>query len=254
MKSLSYLCLLIVMPINFLPAQTKVIAHRGHYIDVDGSAENSITSLRKAQELNIYGSEFDVWMTYDGVLVINHDDLIEGIKIEDAPYDKIKDIRLQNGEVLPTLEAYLRQGKQDKNTMLVLELKPHSTKEREDRAVAAIVKMVEELGVKDQTEYISFSLNICKELVRLSQQARVAYLNGDIAPKELKDMNITGISYNLGALRRNMHWIEEAKKLGMTVNVWTLYNEADMKEMIEAGVDFITAGNAPLAKKILNEM
>ena len=250
MKIISIIATLF-LSLSILSAQPKVIAHRGHYINVEGSTENSITSLRKAQELNIYGAEFDVWMTLDGVLIVNHDDVIQGIMIQDVPYEKIKDLRLENGEILPTLEAYLQQGKQDRTTRLILELKPHSTKEREDRAVAAVVKMVEEMGVKDQTEYISFSLNICKELRARSPQAHVAYLGGDIAPNALKAMNIPGISYSIGALRNNMHWIKEAQDLGMTVNVWTLYTEVDMREMINAGVDFITSGNSLLTIELL---
>lgn len=43
-------------------AQTKVIAHRGYW-DCEGSAQNSIASLKKAAEAGVYGSEFDVQMT-----------------------------------------------------------------------------------------------------------------------------------------------------------------------------------------------
>ena len=209
------------------------------------SVENSITALQKAQELKIYGSEFDVWMTSDGVLVVNHDDAIAGMKIEDTPYAQLKDIRLGNGEILPTLEAYLQQGKKDRQTKLILELKPHSTQEQEDKAVAAVVKMVEEAGIKEQTEYISFSLNICKEFARLSPKAEVSYLGGNVAPQGLKALNLTGIDYHFSVLQRNRHWIEEAQKLNMTVNVWTVDDETVMKEMIDAGVDFITT-NKPL--------
>jgi len=237
---------------NILLAQTKVIAHRGYWT-CEGSAQNSIAALKKAQELGVYGSEFDVWMTSDGVLVVNHDADIEGMRIEDTPYERLKDIRLINGEKLPLLEDYLRQGKKHKKTKLILELKPHSSKEKEDRAVAAIVKMVKKVGVKKQTEYISFSLNICKEFVRLLPKAEVAYLNGDLAPQELKALKITGIDYNLAVLRRNMHWIEEAKKLKMTVNVWTVNEEADMKEMIAAGVDFITTDYPTICKELLKK-
>jgi len=237
---------------NVLWAQTKVIAHRGYW-NCEGSAQNSIASLQKAQELGIYGSEFDVWMTSDGVLVVNHDSSIEGMRIEDTPYEQLKDIRLKNGEKLPLLEAYLQQGKKDKKTKLILELKPHSSKEKEDKAAAAVVKMVEKAGVKKQTEYISFSLNICKELVRLSPKAEVAYLNGDLAPQELKALKITGIDYNLKVLQKNKHWIEEAHKLKMTVNVWTVNAEADMKEMIAAGVDFITTDQPVLCRELVKK-
>ena len=243
--------LLTFFSLGALSAQTKVIAHRGYW-DCEGSAQNSIASLQKAQELRIYGSEFDVWMTSDGVLILNHDDTVEGLKIEDTPYAQLKNIRLKNGEKIPLLEAFLQEGKKDKKTKLILELKPHSTKEKEDRAVAAIVKMVEKAGVKKQTEYISFSLNVCKELRRHDPKAEIAYLNGDMAPKELKILKISGIDYNLNVLKKNKNWIGEAQKLKMTVNVWTVNSEADMQEMIAAGVDYITTDQPVIAKELTN--
>ena len=44
------------------PAQTQVIAHRGYW-KAEGSAQNSLASLRKAAEAKVYGAEFDVQMT-----------------------------------------------------------------------------------------------------------------------------------------------------------------------------------------------
>jgi len=246
-----FLLLLAALPFGLLTAQTQVIAHRGYW-DVEGSAQNSIASLRKAQELKIYGSEFDVHTTSDGVMVVNHDDKIEGMKIEDTPYAQLKDIRLKNGEPLPTLEAYLKQGKKDKKTKLVMEIKPHSTKEIEDKTVATIVGMVKKAGVKKQTEYISFSLNICKELVRLDPKAEVAYLNGELSPQALKALKITGIDYNLNVFKKNKHWIAEARALKMPVNVWTVNNEADMQEMIAAGVNYITTDKPTVVKQLIN--
>ena len=250
-RNITCILLLVVLQMNNLSAQTKVIAHRGYW-DTDGSAQNSIASLQKAQELKIYGSEFDVWMTSDGVLVVNHDATIEGLKIEDTPYAQLKDLRLKNGEKLPTLEAYLQQGKKDKKTKLILELKSHSTKEKEDKATAAVVKMVEQTGMKKQTEYISFSMNICKELVRLDPKAEVAYLSGDMTPQELKALHITGIDYHINVMKDNKHWIEEAHKLKMTVNVWTVNAEEDLQEMIAAGVNYITTDKPTVAKGLIN--
>jgi glycerophosphoryl diester phosphodiesterase len=240
--------LLATFPLSILSAQTKVIAHRGYW-DCEGSAQNSIASLQKARELRIYGSEFDVWMTSDGVLVVNHDATVEGMRIDDTPYEKLKDIRLKNGEKLPLLEEYLLAGKKDRKTRLILEIKSHNTGDKEDRAAAAVVEMVEKTGVKKQTEYIAFSLNICKELVRLAPKAEIAYLNGDLAPQELKALKIPGIDYNLSVLKKNKDWIEEAHRLKMKVNVWTVNNEADMQEMIDAKVDYITTDKPVVAKE-----
>jgi len=252
MKTVYISLIALLFSLNVLWAQPQVIAHRGFW-NVEGSAQNSMAALIKAQQLGVYGSEFDVWLTSDNVLVINHDGVIEGMKIEDTPYEKLKDIRLKNGEKLPLLEDYLQQGKKDKKTKLILELKPHGSKEKEDRAVAAIVEMVKKTGVKKQMEYISFSLNICKEFARLSPKTTVAFLNGNIAPDELKTFNINGIDYNLAVLRKNPQWIEEAQKLKMTVNVWTVNKEEDLLEMIAAGVDFITTDDPVLCKELVKK-
>jgi len=251
MKIRNIMLIVTIFPLQILSAQTKVIAHRGFW-DCEGSAQNSIVSLQKAQELKIYGSEFDVWMTSDGVLVVNHDADIGGLKIEDTPFAQIKDFQLKNGEKLPTLEAYLQQGRKNRKTQLILELKSHSTKEKEDRATAAVMAMVEKTGMKKQTEYISFSLNICKELIRLDPKAKVAYLNGDLSPQELKTLKIPGIDYHLKVLQTNKNWIDEAQKLKMTVNVWTVNDEANIQEMIDAGVDYITTDNPKVAEKMVS--
>jgi len=251
MKIRGLICIILiaVLPLEFLSAQTQVIAHRGYW-DNEGSSQNSIASLQKAQELKIYGSEFDVWMTSDGVLVVNHDAQIEGLKIEDTPYAQIKDIRLKNGEQLPTLESYLKQGKKDKKTKLILELKAHSDKVKEDKATAAVVEMVKKAGVRKHTEYISFSLNICKEFVRLDPKAKVAYLNGDLSPQTLYSLKIPGIDYHINVLNQNKHWIEEAQKLKMTVNVWTVNKEEELQAMIDAGVNYITTDIPTVAKRL----
>lgn len=94
-------------------ATPKIIAHRGQHQDgVQDATENSIAALANAQKLGIYGAEFDVWITTDDVLVINHNATVAGsdLKIEESAYAQIKDLTLANGEVLPTFDAYLEQA------------------------------------------------------------------------------------------------------------------------------------------------
>ena len=66
-----------------IQAQTQVIAHRGYW-KAEGSAQNSLASLRKAAEAKVYGSEFDVQMTADGIVVVNHDNKIVDYDILEA--------------------------------------------------------------------------------------------------------------------------------------------------------------------------
>ena len=120
----------------FAQKQCGIVAHRGFWnCEEAGYAKNSVAALRCAQEQGFWGSEFDVNMTSDGVLIVYHDSDVNGKKIEKHPYSEFAEFRIANGEVIPTIDMYLEQGKKYPETMLVYELKPHSCDEVEDRFV-----------------------------------------------------------------------------------------------------------------------
>lgn len=227
-------------------AQPKVVAHRGYW-DVEGSAQNSIAALEKAAEINCYGSEFDVIITSDGVPVIHHDDSIRGLRIEEHSFDELKNHVLGNGEKLPTLKNYLKRGRQLLPMQLILEIKPHLTPENENRAVDAVVELVSRYGLQNRTEFISFSMNICERLHAQLPDCKVAYLNGDLSPKEVMEKGLTGVDYHYSIFtNKHPEWLDEAHQIGCEVNVWTV-NSPEMLEMFAADprVDIITT-NAPV--------
>lgn len=228
-------------------AQTRIIAHRGYW-DCEGSVQNSIAALEKAQETGVYGSEFDVLITADGVPVVNHDDTIQGICIETAAYEQLKALKLKNGESLPTLEQYLARGKALDGIQLILEIKPHRRVVNEDRAVSAILALVDKYGLEDRVDYISFSMNICKELIRRAPAARVAYLRSDASPADLKRLGFSGLDYHYKAFDAHPEWIEQAHALGLTVNVWTVNDPLLIQSLINRKVDFITTDNPLIFK------
>lgn len=114
-------------------AQTQVIAHRGFW-KTEGSAQNSIAALLKADSIGCYGSEFDVWLAADDQLVVNHDPTFKGKRMENSPSTALTAIKLDNGESLPTLAKYLKAA-QPLHTRLILELKAHTTPQRETKAI-----------------------------------------------------------------------------------------------------------------------
>ena len=232
-----------------MQAQTQVIAHRGFW-KTEGSAQNSITALEKAAEEKLYGSEFDVQVTLDGKLIVNHDAKFQGFVIAETPYKQLKKIRLQNGEKLPNLKKYLKKGKK-LDIQLILEIKSHKSKEVEDKMVADIVKMVKKMGLEKQVEYIAFSLNVCEQLAKLTPESEIAYLNGDVAPAELKKKGINGIDYHYNVIEKHPEWVKEAHDLGMKVNVWTVNKEDMMKKLIDRKVDYITTDQPLETKKLL---
>lgn len=235
-----------------IEAQPQIIAHRGYW-DCTGSAQNSLSSLRNAYRAGVYGSEFDVSLTSDGVAIVNHDDTFQGLEIETTPYDRLKELRLANGEQLPTLEEYLKSGKELNGMKLILEIKPHKRVVNEDRAVETVLKLVKKYKLEKQVEYISFSMNICKELIRRAPKARVAYLGGQVSPPDLKTLGFTGLDYHYQVFDKHPDWIGQAQRLGLTVNVWTVDDPAVMRSLIGRGVDFITTNRPLELKRLLEE-
>ncbi len=72
-----------------------------------GATENSLAALHHAIALGCEGSEFDVHMSSDSVLFINHDPHIQGVSIARTSSDQLLGMKLANGETLPTLRNYV---------------------------------------------------------------------------------------------------------------------------------------------------
>ena len=234
-------------------AQPKIVAHRGYW-RTDGSAQNSITSLQKAAAVGCYGSEFDVWLTADGVPVVFHDATIDGIRIEDTTFATLMNHRLQNGEFIPTLQQYLTEGSKIEGCQLILEIKPHRNEVRDKRIADMCVDLVRTLGLEKKTEYISFSKVVCQRLHEITPDSKVAYLNGELSPAQIKEMGLTGIDYNEKVFVKHPEWLQEAKQLGVEVNVWTVDGEENLRHHANLqGVDLITTNDPEILKGILAE-
>lgn len=232
-------------------AQPKVVAHRGYW-RTDGSAQNSITSLQKAAAIGCYGSEFDVWLTVDGVPVVFHDATIGGIRIEDATYAELMNHRLANGEFIPTLQQYLLEATKTEGCQLILEIKPHSTVQRDERIVQRCLELIHMLKLQQRTEYISFSKHACEYLHAQEPKAKIAYLNGDIAPKDIKAMGLTGIDYHFNVFKKHPEWLQECQQLNVEVNVWTVDGEDALAEFAKMkGIDIITTNDPEVLQGIL---
>lgn len=222
-------------------AQPKVISHRGYWT-APNSAKNSLASFTKADSVGVFGSEIDVWLTADDKLIVNHDRVYKGtdINMEKSTLKEITSIVLPNGENIPTLDAYLRLVATKPNTRLILEMKSLSDLKREDLATEKIVKALRKYNLLDRTDIIAFSINACLAFKKLMPDGRIFYLNGDLAPRSIKKLGLTGIDYSMSVLRKNPKWVEQAHKEGLEVNVWTVDTEEDMRYFIDLGVDYIT--------------
>lgn len=240
--------------------EVAIVAHRGYWnCEQAGKAKNSVAALKQAQDLGFWGSEFDVNMTSDGVLLVFHDNNVEGKRIEKHPYSEFAECRIANGEKIPTIDDYFEQAKKNPDMMLVYELKNHSSKEVETRAVEASIAKIKEHGLYDPEKvmFIAFSKHVCKEFARLAPGFSVQYLGGDVDSDIIKDMKaagVDGIDTNQKVLLGDKKIYKEARRQKMMVNTWTVNKEDAMRQLIEMGVDFITTDNPELLRQVLQDM
>ena len=229
--------------------KNKVIAHRGAWKNTS-SPENSVAALKHAISQGCEGSEFDVHLSADSKIFVNHDATIQNIAIEKTPSEALSLIKLSNGEGLPTLEDFLHEGMTQNKTKLILELKPSAiSKERGIALSHKVLEIVEQFKAQGWVDYISFDYDICKEIIKIAPYAKVSYLKGDIAPAELAKDKLYGLDYHYSVFKKNPAWIKEAHQHKLTVNVWTVNTDADMDWLLKEKVDFITTNEPELLLK-----
>lgn len=228
-------------------APGPVVAHRGAF-KMNKFPENSIASLREAIRLQCAGSEFDVRMTADDSLVINHDADYHQLPIEKHTYAELAAIPLANGEKIPTLRQYILAGLSgNTTTRLVCEIKPSpESKQRGQLIGERAVKLIQELKAGEKLVYISFDYDILKKGIAVHPGAITQYLNGDLPPEQLKADGVTGADYHYSVFKNKPEWILQAKQNHIVLNAWTVNDAETMDWLLANGFEFITTNEPEL--------
>lgn len=261
MKQALFLSLFISLIFNETMAQkniiswnkNQVIAHRGAW-KKNNLPENSIAALEQAFRLNCYGSEFDVHLTLDSVIVVNHDANFLGLPIAKSTYKQLLAKKLANGESIPTLESYLKRGLKQNKTKLILEIKPQNLGPDRDAILTKLaLQMVKKLKAEAWVEYISFGYNICTQIIKEMPNAKVAYLTGDVAPDKMKADGFSGVDYHFSVYQKNADYIEKFKKLGLTLNGWTANLPQEITYLVANEFNYITTNEPELVFEIIKK-
>ncbi len=176
------------------------------------------------------------------------------ISLENSSSAILKNYPLKNGETMPSFDQYLATLKQCRTTRLIIELKSIAlTEARQTELARKTLDKVRQAGLEDRVEYIAFSLYLCQELHRLDPQAQVAYLNGDLSPRQIKKRGLTGLDYHMDVFRSHPRWIRQARKLGLRTNVWTVNETDDLRYFIDQQVDYISTDQPERLQRLLKE-
>ena len=231
-----------------------IVAHRGFWnCEEAGYAQNSVAALRQAQLAGFWGSEFDVQLTADTIVVSNHDKEYGPYKwhIIDHTYAELRLFPLPNGETLPTLSDYLRQGRECATTKLVLEFKKQRTDELTLLLVEKTMQIIREEGLFDPSRimFISFSKPACLHIAKTYPQFDCQYLTGNMSASALKKAGLTGADYHQALYNRSK--VKSLHKQGLDANVWTVDSPKKMSKLFSWGIDYITTNEPLKARELL---
>ncbi len=217
----------------------EIIAHRC-YNAAERAPENSPEALRAALRRDyLYGVEMDVWVTADDVVVVYHDESINGLSLERSRYEELREHKLANGEPLPTLASFFALLREKPAIRAVIEIKQHASAENGLRAADAVVRLVREYGLERQVEYQSFDPAICERIIRSDVAALVGYPRGDMPPAELRARGFRIMDDHYGVAFAAPSRIRDAQQRGLRANVYTTNSWADMLHAANLGVDCI---------------
>lgn len=218
----------------------KVIAHRGYWKSAD-FADNSLASLRAANNAKCYGVEFDICITKDDSLLVVHGDKHGGYDIATTEFSELREVRLPNGELVPTLNEYLHEVKElNGNLMLVVDI-------HDGNSIPKVLDTFSKANLHNEVIFVGSA----KAFHEIDPKANVWSLSGTLTPQQLADEGYNGMYYEIDLLMKHPEWVEEAKKLGLGTGTWVVKYESEIIWCGAHQIDYVTTDEPVMAIQYL---
>lgn len=229
-------------------SDTELIAHRGFRAL---APENTAPAFQKAGELGMDGAECDVYMTKDGVWVVQHDPITYRMmdftkNIEKCTYDELMKHNTDNGVNIDeypnlkicTLDEYLDIC-DEYNMYPVIELKGKNNTEHYDKIIQSVDSH------KMPAVYISFHEENLFAIRKLTD-APMFYLVQEITDESIdiaKQIGDCGIDFNAGKqenFENDSAIIKKCQSEGLKMGAWTVDDLETMQMLVDLGIEYIT--------------
>lgn len=238
--------------------KTKVWAHRG----ASGYApENTLEAFELAAKQQADGVELDAQLTKDGEIVVLHDETLDRTSdasgfVRDYTLAELKKYRFNKtfpeykDAVIPTLaEVYelLRPTGMEINVEIKTGIFFYPGIEEK------LHKLEQEMGMKGKIIYSSFNHYSVMKMKKLDPEAKVGLLYAD------GFQDVPGYAARLGAdalhpALYNLQYegfLEECRKRGLLLHVWTVNEEEEMRYLVREGIDAIITNYPDVARRIV---
>jgi len=245
---------------EFYSSRPLVIAHRGAR---DVAPENTLAAFRAALEADADGIELDVSRCLSGEIVVLHDDRLDRTTNGSGPLDKTPFFRLREldagawfapqfaGERVPLLsEVFDLVGGKLRINIEIKGMDRHG-----DGIEAEIAEMVLTRGLPSSVVISSFNPWALWRMKRAAPELQRALLYaldmplalGKAWPRHLLEPVTLHPEWRI----LSAAYVRRAHAAGHHVNVWTVNDEADLRQVIAWGVDGIITDHPALARGLL---
>jgi len=243
---------------TFFPAHTPlVIAHRGLAID---HPENTLGAFVAGRDAGADILETDVHLSRDGQVIIAHDPTLERVasrpgRVSDYSAAELAEIDLGGGVGFPTLVELLEALPQAK---LNIDLKTPGV-------VPAFVDVIRQMNAHDRVLVASFD-----EPTRAQAVSALPGVATSANRKHVLPGLIWGLLRGQRALRRvfdgidaiqiptaylgvpitTRRFVRQLTDMGKQVHVWTINEEAQMRQLLDLGVTGIVTDRTDIAVRV----
>ena len=240
----------------YLDAPTPLaFAHRGGAATGD---ENTAEAFERAVKLGFRYVETDVHATADGVPVVFHDDTLARLtglagRIADLRWADLATVRVGGAAAIPRLDETLATWPEIRFNIDV----------KADNGAAPAVETIRRAGAADRVLLASFS---DARLARLRSLAGpgVATSLGMRSVTMLRLSSLTRLPLRLppsavaaqvpvshsGVTVVDRRFVARCHRLGLQVHVWTIDDPAEMRRLLDLGVDGLMTDDLPTLRAV----
>jgi glycerophosphoryl diester phosphodiesterase len=227
------------------------VAHRGASAD---RPENTLSAFALAIDQGADVLEADVRASSDGVLLILHDPLVDRTTsgsgaLRDMTAEEARALDAGGGERIPTLEEVLEVARGRIRVNLDL---------KEVEVVEPAVRAVHAAGMVDQVTYISFEPEAWDRLERLSPDSPLVHLvdsAAGVAGLAMGEVGTQSVAAGVGMPYKlvSAEVVENMRRHGYGVFAWTVDDEAEMRRLIDCGVNGIVTNRPGALAEVLRQ-
>lgn len=236
----------------------RAFAHRGWHVDDLSGMENSLSSFRRAVQEGYRYIETDVHATSDGVVVAHHDDTLDRTtdargRVAELPWTEVRQARVGGREPIARLADVLEELP---DTFFNIDVKT-------DHAVEPIIALLRKAKALHRVCLASFSDN---RLARLRRRGGPGLLTS-MGPRSagalwaagripLAGLAVRGqvaqVPVSQGRLTVvDRRFVQAAHRRDLEVHVWTIDDEADMRALLDIGVDGLVTDRPDVLREVL---